>query len=50
MTALHTLHEPELRRVLYDEGFREDGMTRGEFVRGLAVPTQFYAAIWRRTA
>lgn len=46
---LHTLHEAELRRVLMAEGFREVGMTRGEFGRGIVMPTPFYAGLWERT-
>lgn len=46
---LHTLHEAELRRVLMAEGFREVGVTRGEFGRGIVMPTPFYAGLWERT-
>ena len=45
---LHTLHDAELRRVLHAEGFREIGVTMGEFGRGLALPTAFYAGLWQR--
>ena len=45
---LHTLTEPELRRVLHDAQFHEVAMVRGETALELSRPTQFYAGIWER--
>jgi hypothetical protein len=46
---LHRLAEPDLRRVLHHNGFREQHMVRGETANDIYAPTRFYAALWERT-